>query len=150
MDFGLGAFHLNQPKQSFIDIGEDDRLPMRFSAHLITSFKLASFFDLLVHGNYQYQDPFDETVVGAFAKLYLNQKRGQEFALSLGAGYRFGDAVIPKVAIDLGPWHGEFSYDINISDFDVATRGRGGPEFSLIYIITKVPPLGQFKTCPLY
>lgn len=149
-DLGLGAFHLNTPVQSFLDDAVNDELPMRYSAHFISSFQLASFFDLLLHVNGQLQDAYDEVVLGGFAKLYLNQKRGQEFALSLGCGYRIGDAIIPKVAIDLGPWHGEFSYDVNISDFDVATRGRGGPEFSLIYIITKVPPLGQFKACPLY
>jgi len=125
-------------------------LPMRLSAHLISSFKFTDYFDLLVHGNVQFQDPFDEVVIGAMAKGYLNVNRGREFAVSFGAGYRFGDAIIPKVALDISSWHAEFSYDINISDFEVATRGRGGPEFSLIYIITKVPPLGQFKNCPLY
>lgn len=149
-DIGMGAFHLNRPSQSFYINSTEDNLPNRFSAHFISSWQLGSAFDILVHGNAQWQGPYEEYVIGAFAKIYLNQRRGQEFALSLGSGYRFGDAVIPKIALDLGPWHGEFSYDINISDFDVATRGRGGPEFSIIYIITKVPSMGAFKTCPLY
>lgn len=149
-DLGAGAFHLNQPKQSFLDDATEDDLPIRISAHAISSWRIAGPVDILLHGNAQWQGPYEEIVVGAFGKVYLNQSRGKELALSLGSGYRFGDAIIPKIALDVGPWHGEFSYDINISDFDVATRGRGGPEFSLIYIITKVPPLGAFKTCPLY
>lgn len=149
-DIGLGAFHLNQPDQSFIEDAVKDQLPIRLSTYAITSWRLARLFDLLVHANAQFQGPYDEVVIGAFGKVYLNQRKGAELALSLGAGYRFGDAVIPKIAVDYGPWHGEFSFDINISDFDVATRGRGGPEFTLIYIITKVQPLGAFKNCPLY
>jgi hypothetical protein len=46
-------------------------------------------------------------------------------------------------------WKVGFSYDSTISDFNTANKGRGGPEFSIQYIIRKVPPVPEFKICPL-
>ncbi len=98
----------------------------------------------------QWQGPYEQIVAGGALKVHLNHNRGKELALALGAAYRVGDAFIPQIAVNYTQWYGSFSYDINISDFEVATARRGGPEFTLIYIISKVQPLGTFKACPLY
>ncbi|HRF37497.1 MAG TPA: hypothetical protein PK198_01815, partial [Saprospiraceae bacterium] len=58
-------------------------------------------------------------------------------------------ALIPGIELTYDRWMAGFTYDINISPFNVATNRRGGPEFSLRYIIAKVPALGAFKVCPL-
>ena len=42
------------------------------------------------------------------------------------------------------------SYDVNTSAFHTVTDRKGGPEFSVIYIITHVKPLSQFKACPIF
>lgn len=149
-DIGAGAFHLNRPNQSFLETTDEELLPIRVSAHAISSFRLTRDFDLLLNGNMQWQGPYEQIVAGGAVKVHLNHNRGKELALALGAAYRVGDAIIPQIAVNYTQWYGSFSYDINISDFEVATARRGGPEFTLIYIIAKVQPLGTFKACPLY
>jgi hypothetical protein len=70
-------------------------------------------------------------------------------SLYLGAGYRFDDAWYPMIAIEVGQIYGSFSYDYNISDFEIATDGKGGPELSIRYILANIPK-GVIKPCPLY
>lgn len=149
LDLGGGYFHVNRPNQNFFDDLRSE-LPSRFSVHALGAIKMGRSFDLLVHGLYQFQAQASEIVPGVGAKLYLNQQRGRELALVLGTNWRVNDAFIPTIELHYKTWHAGFSYDINYSDFNVATGRRGGPEFSLSYRILKVKPLPVFKTCPIY
>jgi type IX secretion system PorP/SprF family membrane protein len=149
IDFGAGYYHLNRPNQNFYDDLES-RLPQRLAIHAIGALKVSENVDVLLHGVYQIQAQSSEIVPGAGAKIYLNQQRGKELALVLGANWRVQDAVIPTIELHYKTWHAGFSYDINYSDFNVATGRRGGPELSLSYRILKVKPLPVYKTCPIY
>jgi hypothetical protein len=42
------------------------------------------------------------------------------------------------------------SYDINISKLSAISKGRGGTEFSLIYIFSKIRPFDapHYRKCP--
>jgi type IX secretion system PorP/SprF family membrane protein len=149
LDLGAGYYHVNRPNQNFYD-DIDSRLPSRLAIHAIGALKVARSVDVLVHGLYQLQEKANEIVPGAGAKIYLNQQRGKELALVFAANWRVRDAVIPAVEVHYKTWHAGFSYDINYSDFNVATGRRGGPELSLSYRILKVKPLPVYKTCPIY
>ena len=151
IDLGGAAYHVNSPKQSFYK--EDIKLPLRYALQLITSFKLSDLFDFQLHGTGQFQGTAKELVPGAAFKIYVNQKRGKEFALTLGALARYSDyfdAVTPMIAFDYQQWYVGLSYDINISELQVATNRRGGPEISVMYKITNVKPLSEFKVCPIF
>ncbi len=149
IDFGIGAFHLNQPDQNFFDT-LTIKLPIRFNINLTPSFKLNNSLDLLLHGQYQNQNPFTETIVGGYIRIYLNQHRGKELNLLLGIADRFDDAIIPKIAVEWTNWYFGFSYDITTSDFKQYTDQRGGPEFSLVHIFTKARVLKLLKSCPIF
>jgi type IX secretion system PorP/SprF family membrane protein len=149
IDLGAGAFHLNTPLQTF-DGATDADLPIRLSIYGLGSLKLANGLDLLLDGQYTFQGPHDEFVAGLGAKIYLNQNRGRELAIVVGANWRTSDAIIPKLEFHYKTWHLGLSYDINYSDFTVATNRRGGPELSISYRILKVKPLSTYKTCPIY
>lgn len=150
-DFGVGAFHLNSPKHPFYE-SNDVKLPIRLDFHAIGGIELASKFDLLLRGIYQTQGPHSEFVLGLGGLIHLNQNLGKEFALELAGHFRLKDAIAPMIRLHYKNLEVGFSYDVNInaSDFTVATSNRGGPEFSLIYIITKVKPLSNFKVCPIF
>lgn len=150
IDFGMGAFHLNRPEQKFFDRTANARLPVRINVNLLPSFKIVERADLLMHAQYQNQGPYQELVAGAYGKFYLSTKRGNSFSLLLGGAFRNADALIPKVALEYNNWYAGFSYDINTSPFKTATRNRGGPEFSLVYIFVKARPLSQLKACPIF
>ncbi|MBK7812238.1 MAG: PorP/SprF family type IX secretion system membrane protein [Saprospiraceae bacterium] len=150
LDLGVGVFHLNKPEQKFFNQTANAKLPMRLSISLLPSFKIANKFDLLFHGLYQDQGPYQEIVLGGYGKFYLNTKRGSSFSLLLGAASRLRDAITPKIAAEINNWLVGFSYDVNTSPFKVATRRRGGPEFSVQYIFVKARPLSQLKACPIF
>lgn len=112
--------------------------------------KLASSFDLLLHGQYQLQQAYRELVLGGYGKFYLNQKRGKELNLLVGLASRLDDAIVPKIAVEYKTWYAGFSYDITTSGFKNVVNNRGGPEFSLMYILVKAHPLTVLKSCPIF
>ncbi len=155
INFGAGVFHINQPKRNFYD--EDDfRYPIRFNVYGMGIFEVAQRMDLMVNAVGQYQSPYREHVLNGGLKFHFNNLLTQEWAMGVGFGYRFnngfnnGDALIPYFQLNINGWQFGLSYDLNISAFDVATGGLGGPEFSLIYIFKKAIAHPICPTCPTY
>jgi len=57
--------------------------------------------------------------------------------------------MIPYVGLDYGSFNLGLTYDVNISDFKVATQTRGGVEISLIYIFKQTDGSAKEKVqCP--
>ena len=104
----------------------------------------------MAHGIAQFQGSYKEIVIGAGPKFYLNQDRGKNFAVGLYGMYRFRDAIAPALHLYINELQLGISYDVNTSPFHVVSDRKGGPEVSLIYILSKVKPLSQFKACPIY
>lgn len=152
LDVGGAVFHLNTPNQAFY-AADESPLPMRISLYMRPLLQLSERVDLPLQGTAQFQGPYFEAVAGAGLRFYLNLIPSREIALELGGSYRFnsiGDAIIPHLQLLYHQWQVGFSYDINISDFSVATLYRGGPEISVRYAITKVKPLDRVRLCRLY
>ncbi len=150
-DFGVGFFNINQPNQSFLPEG-DEPLPMRISPYLLATVKLTDFLDVVGNAQGQFQGEYEEILLGAAGKVHLNRKPGKQFALQGGVSYRFhefSDSFSPVIEVFYKNWQAGFSYDVNISGFNVATQQRSGPEFSVRYIISNVRPLSKQKICPL-
>ncbi len=149
LDVGVGAFHLNEPKQNFQDDVEEP-LNKRWSSYALGTVMLADKFDLLMHAMGQFQGENQEVLIGAGGLFHLNQTKTQELAVQAGLGYRFDDALIPWVGLHYQNWQFHLSYDINTSALRGTNSRRGGPEISVIYIITKVPGMEYCKHCPTY
>ncbi|MBK6390276.1 MAG: PorP/SprF family type IX secretion system membrane protein [Saprospiraceae bacterium] len=149
-DIGLAAFHINSPKNPFYTDDKSVKLPIRFAINTLIQSQLSNSLDLMVHGIAQFQKPYKEFLIGAGPKFYLNQKRGKNYALGVYGMYRFKDAIAPAFHLYLNELQLGISYDVNTSQFNRVTDKKGGPEFSLTYIITKVKPLSQMKACPIY
>lgn len=150
IDFGIGAFHLLQPKTTFYNTPEK-KLPTHMTFTLKGNFKLAKALDLQLHGLHQLQSAYNESLMGFLAKIYVNQKRGKETQLHVGGGYRTAGSIIPTVALQWNQWYASFSYDIDNTKINNAINSkRGGPEIHVTYIFNKVRPLEERKTCPIY
>ena len=128
----------------------DSRLPIRLSFYGLGILKVLDILDIYANGLYQDQGPYSETVLGGGAIIHLSNKKAREVELHLGAAVRLNDALIPQIALGYDGWKGGFSYDINTSDFEVATNGKGGPEFFLTYTYKKLCPLKQTKVCTIF
>jgi type IX secretion system PorP/SprF family membrane protein len=152
LDLGLAYFHINQPKVSFYE-EDDQNLAGRWSVHANAILALAEKLDLALLGLGQFQGPHQEIVIGAGARIHLKQdeygNHDLERALQIGLSYRLDDAIIPNIELHYGPWLFGLSYDITTSDWLMANNRRGGPEFSVIHIITK-PKQPNYKACQLF
>lgn len=149
VDLGVGVFHINKPNSTFYNDG-DVELPLRTAIQAVGSVEVLPFMDIRVNGLFHISGPFQEIVAGAMLNFHISQKRAREVQLAVGAAIRIDDSLIPMVEVLYDGWRASFSYDINTSEFERVTNGRGGPEFTLIYIITKVRPLDDSKLCRIF
>ncbi len=155
LDLGASLYHWLSPSQKFSSsTSYDSDLAQKLNLYGMLNWKLASRLDGIINGLYSSQNPYQEIVVNGQVKLFLDS--GLSKALFLGAGVRIADtgdsnidAWYPMIALQLNNFYASFSYDVNISAFDWATSGRGGPEVALRYIICK-PRKQPFKPCPIY
>ena len=151
LDVGVGLFHLNQPDQSFGNNG-DSKLFIRYSPYLLANQQINDIVDVFGNLNFQFQGPYREWLAALGGRVYLDRTPGNQLSVALSCGYRFnkdfGDSVFPALEVQVDRIYGSFSYDINLSDFKVATLRRGGPEFTIRYIISKVCFNNKYF-CPL-
>ena len=149
IDIGSGFFNINQPTISFLNEAQS-KLLTRLNGYAIGTLQIHPLMDVRLLGMYHNQSPYQETVVGTALRYHLSLQRSRAISIQLGSSYRLGDAFIPHLEVQYHSLLVGISYDINTSDFEVATRQKGGPELSLQWIITKVKPVPVFKACPIY
>lgn len=135
---GVAYFHPHKPEYSFLGTGE--RLASKMVLHgdmMVgipnTNLTLAPSFI------YYQQGSQNEVNVGTLFRYvletqssYTGFEKGK--AIGIGAHYRLGDAFIPSLVAEIGPYSLGISYDINLSDLDAASSKRGGMEVAIRYI----------------
>lgn len=138
---GTGLFHLNRPKQKF-NLGENDRLHIRWTLHADAMMGIGSGKSYIVPMFlFQLQGPSTEATFGALYRFLFKEvaqvtgfvKGG---ALSMGATYRWGDAITPIVAVEYLFLRLGVSYDVNVSKLHKATGFQGGLEVSLRCVLS--------------
>ncbi|MCS6928588.1 MAG: PorP/SprF family type IX secretion system membrane protein [Saprospiraceae bacterium] len=146
-EIGLGSFHINRPEVSFRDAPSASLLPIRWAATGHATQKISTYLDAVAIAGAWQMGSAREWVLGSGMRLWL---RPQETALRLTGSIRLGDALITALQYEFGDWIVGASYDWNISDFQVATRGRGGFELVTVYRPIPPPPVKTFKVCPVF
>ena len=150
-DFGAAAFHLNTPTTSFPFEGPASAdWPLRLNGYGLVVYQLTDRLDFVGQALYQRQRSYQEALASGGVRYHLRTDPDQELSLQLTIGHRIRDAVIPAVELRHRMFTGGVSYDINVSGFDRATGGRGGPELFFLYILTRVKPPTGLKTCPIF
>jgi type IX secretion system PorP/SprF family membrane protein len=148
-ELGLGIFNLNQPNQSFLSetIPLDNRTTLYLRAQQQLNEKLNLEPSLL----YSTQSEFQEIVIGSNLRYYLDHNITHGTNVAAGIWLRLEDALIPYVDVNYKQYQIGVSYDINISDLEVASNQKGGIEISLRYIFSNYKPtLRRFKQCPRF
>ncbi len=147
-NIGFSLSHFNQPKVSFL--GADVSLLPSIQLYTLGHLYLSEKTDALINTIYRHQGVYNETVISSGLKYYLNKEINRNLAVSVLAGVRLGDAFFPEFHVYYKNWTGGLSYDINHSDFKLATAGKGGPEFSIRYIANQIVPPKKVKICPIF
>lgn len=143
---GGSIYHINKPSLSFID--KQWNLTSRVTFHGGGSFPMTENLTAHASAIYQTQNKSHETVLGASVSALLNNNPENPSNVYIGSWIRLNDAIIPYIGIEVGGLRIGASYDINISSLKAATLGRGGSEFSIIYIRKPVESVGI--PCPRF
>ncbi len=148
---GGSMFHILEPNQTFYGISQNKvKLPMRLVYHVKLDIGIGNHIDLILNGQYQEQEHYQEKMAVGMIRTYLNQNPGIKLNLLTGFGIRLGDAIIPVIGVEYKDWLISGSYDINTSGFKAATNKRGGLELAVQYHFRSVEPVGVFRKCPVY
>lgn len=136
---GAAAYHLNTPKLNF-SAADVEELFAKYVVHMRGQFGLfGSNTGLVVQGLFANQGPTREILAGLGLRFMLKEQSHytgfmKESALTFGASYRVGDAIIPQVLFEISNFAVGIGYDVNVSGLNVASDGRGGIEMFLRYI----------------
>ncbi len=147
-NMGASLAHINFPKVGFND--PTIQLTPTINLYAIGEVYLAEKMTLLFNTVYRHQLAYNELVLSSGIKIFLNKEINKDLAISFLAGLRQKDAFFPEVHLYYKNWTGGISYDLNTSDFNVATAGRGGPELSIQYTANTVVPPKKSKLCPIF
>lgn len=145
---GVSVYHVNRPNESFR--GGAFTLEPRVTVHGGGYFPMGQYKTF--HGSmlHQRQAGASETVVGGAVAFNVNYSEDDPIELYTGLWYRFNDAFIPYVGLDIAGFRLGFSYDINNSSLSTASNRRGGSEISLIYIRKPSDPSLRKLNCPKF
>lgn len=136
ISFGFSALHLNRPTQSY----QQGKmvLPIRLTPYFNSRWMLADYIAITPAAFATFQGKYREFTFGTNLE-YLMKKNAYTTLATFGVGlfYRWNDAIIAQVLMDIKNVRLGFSYDINISTFVPATQIRGGLELSIIYTYKK-------------
>lgn len=133
---GASMFHLHKPKEYFlVQSGEENRLSPRYTAHGGIDIGLGEKVILTPGFMYLIQNTASEVTVGSAIGFKVNK----ENTFYVGAWFRAfdKDAAIAMVAYEYDGFRFGISYDINLSDLQLASNSQGAIELSVIYIYGK-------------
>jgi type IX secretion system PorP/SprF family membrane protein len=149
VNIGIAAFNLNAPNQSFD--GTKIKLDRRLSVNFGADYYLTNKIDILPSVLFSKQGKFKEAIFGSNFRYHINNNEVFKRNLYAGLFYRNKDAFIIDIGMDYNQWLVGLSYDINLSNLNVATNNRGGLEISVTYIIKEFKPqIRKYKLCPKF
>lgn len=151
--FGVGAYHLTEPKQSFMSGDESSKLLRKYTANAGAAFQISELVRVQLHGNFALQGSAYEAIAGGLIGWQRPGPRSQPpLAVHGGVFYRYGDAIIPTVKVAWKALAVGASYDINLSKLRAASNSLGGMELSLVHTgLFKDPKSEQSRTtCPTF
>jgi len=146
LDIGVAEFHLDRPKQTFLE-DENQRLQPRKVVHANFETFLNESVVLNTNAIYQYQSEAKYFSVGGSLGYYLGDAGNPANPLLNGGVWYWSDnAVIPYIGLAYGSFQFGFSYDITTSKLSQATRRPNTWEFSMI--LRGVTKSSGFIPCP--
>lgn len=136
---GFAVHNPHQPDFSFSTFSNDPRAT-RYNTYLTGDLYATLNWSISPAFHWQWQDKardFQGFLVGNYHTHYKNTP----LKLSLGFGYRKGDALLTYLGTKVNDVQFGFSFDVNLSSFDDATNNKGGFELSLQYEFERKKPI---------
>jgi type IX secretion system PorP/SprF family membrane protein len=144
---GFSVMHINSPGKSFYE-DSDAYLPIKYTINATGEYNLKD--DLWVEPQFlaMLQQDYREYNIGALMRFDYNPVSLQ--SIYFGALVRTRDAGIVVFGLKYHNVRMSLNYDINLSKLSTISRGKGGVEFSIIYIFLKPRPFESpyYRKCP--
>ena len=136
IDLGVAGFHLNNPRQTFLE-NENQRLAMRQVMHGNFETFINDRTALSVNAIYQNQSRAKYFSVGSAIGYYVSNENN--VMLNMGLWYWSRNAIIPYVGLTYNDLQFGFSYDATLSKLREARNKPKTWEFSVIIRGVKDP-----------
>ena len=147
LNFGISSFHLNTPNNSFRE-NDNVKLPIKNNCFGRVKYDYLTNITLIPEVFLSKQGASNELLFGCKSQVKSEKVKVMPFIY-----YRVKDAIIAGLGIEKNNLIANVSYDINISDLDIASNNKGGFEFSIIYLWKKQDRPTNTKDkeiCPKY
>ena len=149
LQMAYASAHLNQPEKSLYQDNTSD-LSIRHTVNAALEIQLSRNLNLQPSVYFSRQGKLQELSMGGMLKIFLDDVNIR--AIYLGSWLRYKDAGVFLIGVDYNKYRLGLSYDINISNLNIASNGRGGIEISLVYIFNKAIryKIPYYKKCPTF
>jgi type IX secretion system PorP/SprF family membrane protein len=127
---GYSIMHVNQPKESFFEDNGDNKLSMRHTGFINGIFKMSDNVIINPGAYYSTQAKSSELVLGMNAAYNLSGDGAKQ--IIGGLYYRYGDAIIPMVGLEINNIRFSFSYDVTASSLKNFNNSFGASEFNIL------------------
>ena len=131
VNFGVSSFHLNTPKNSFSE-NDNVKLPIKNNCFGRIKYNYLTNVTLIPEVFLSNQGASSELLLGLKSEIKSEKVRVVPLLY-----YRIKDAIIVGFGVEKNNLIANVSYDINISDLDIASNNKGGVEFSIVYLWKK-------------
>jgi type IX secretion system PorP/SprF family membrane protein len=125
---GAAIYHLNRPKVGISSA--EVRLNRRFVINGGLSLATGDNDDVYIFGDHIAQTGSRQTLVGLLFSHRFGEFEDDAPGFGIGAMYRWSDAFIPTVKLQIGKINFGLSYDVNVSSLKTVSQGRGGFEIT--------------------
>ena len=127
---GYSIQHVNKPKETFFDESDASRLDIRHIGFINGIFKMTDKVIINPAAYYTRMAKASEMVIGMNAAYNLSGDGSK--LITGGLFYRYGDAVIPMVGLQINNIRFTFSYDVTTSSLKNFNHSLGADEFNLL------------------
>lgn len=145
--FGLSAWHINEPEETFFNNTNTVGMKYVFTAGGFFATQGIASFQPQVYVSTQ-KDAL-EIIGGTNVSVPMNAEDGDNNSLFLGGWYRYNDAVWLVGGAQMNNLTFSLSYDINVSKLHTASSNLGGLELAVVYVFNNREKKDPLK-CPAY
>ena len=130
LNAGYSIHHINTAKEDFFENDGNERIARRHIAFINGIFRMSE--NVIVNPNVYYTNQQDasELMLGMNGAYNLSENGSKQ--IIAGLYYRYGDAIIPMVGLELNNLRFTFSYDATMSTLKNYNRTMGANEFNLM------------------
>ncbi len=134
---GAGMFHINKPLVGFYTNNATSALNRKITLNAGLSIAASDVSHVVFYGDYFSQGGNQQFLGGVLYGTDLFQGVGSEpyqnVTLYGGLFYRWADALVPVIKLDMYQFTVGVSYDANVSQLKTASQLQGGFEFTATY-----------------